>query len=890
MSRKLFFKFLIWFNGILLGFIFLITISVFLFKDDICGIVIEEINQKLKSRVSVSSVELSFWGSFPNLSVDFNDVFIQDSYQNSRLHDTLLYSQRIRLKFNPIDVYRENYIVKSLEISEGAIKMKVNPDGQNNYDIFKEDTTKVHNSTFQLSLEIVEFQDFRFDYINSSTNQEYRTNLNFMNLKGDFSNSFYTVSAESDLHIFAVRSGNMTLVKNQPARIKMAVEVNTESNTINFPKSKILISKLPFLFFGNVSHDGFKFNLHSKDISIQDVVNNFTISQLDELKKNTGEGIVFFNLIISGDHNENHPINFHCDFGINNGLIKNPNNGLIISKIKLQGLYTNFGGSKTEMLELKNISFKTKSGPFKANLKITQFKNPLYTGNINGKIDLANIGPFLGLKNVELLKGNIDLATDFIFRSSFSNSGIMNYDIQKLRGDLTIKNVQFSLVDDERLFESINGRVYLRDDDVGFDNVSLNVSDSDIKLNGVCRNIVEFFGGEGNLNLDLEILADEINIENLYSSTSSFSESNRTFILPEKIFGEVFLDVGLLRHKKHFFQRLKGKCNISKRRIDFPNISFKNSDANILGSIKIQENIPEMFTISGKISSQNINFNTLFKEWDNFNQNVVKSNNIEGIVKASIIFEAPFDMRSGIIFNAIDSRIGLEVNRGRLKNVKIFDDVIQSINSSNFKILLGKENISLFKKKLKYLKFNQLKNTIIIKDGIINIPSMSVASSALDIEISGQHTFENKVDYRFGFRFRDLKQNNYSEFGDIIDDGSGIRLFMRMYGEIEKPIIEWDRESRKKMSKEKLESEKKDVKSILRTEFGLYKNDTTVKPYIENNSIKEELIIEFDPTNELDSIKEKPKQKKNKKIFKILDKWKKESEIESEKENFIIDN
>mgnify|MGYP001502265987 CR=1 FL=1 len=203
MSRKLFFKFLIWFNGILLGFILLITISVFLFKDDICGIVIDEINQKLKSRVSVSSVELSFWGSFPNLSVDFNDVFIQDSYQNSRVHDTLLYSQRIRLKFNPIDVYRENYIVKSLEISEGVMKMKVNPDGHNNYDIFKEDTTKVHNNTFQLSLEMVEFQDFRFDYINSSTNQEYRTNLNFMNLKGDFSNSFYTVSAESDLHIVA---------------------------------------------------------------------------------------------------------------------------------------------------------------------------------------------------------------------------------------------------------------------------------------------------------------------------------------------------------------------------------------------------------------------------------------------------------------------------------------------------------------------------------------------------------------------------------------------------------------------------------------------------------------------------------------------------------------
>ena len=890
MSRKLLFKFLIWFNGILLGFIMLITIAVFLFKDDICGIVIDEINDKLKSRVSVSSVDLSFWGSFPNLSVDFNDVFIQDSYKDSRVFDTLLYSQRIRLKFNPIDIYRENYNVKSLEISEGVMRMKVNSDGQNNYDIFKEDTTQVHNNTFQFSLEVVEFEDFRFDYINSFTNQEYRTNLNFMNLTGDFSASLYTISAVSDLNIIAARSGNMTLVNNQPAKIEIAVEVNRESNIINIPKSKISISKLPFDFSGNVNPDGFTFNLHGKEIPVQEIADNLAIKKLKDLRKIIAKGTVLFDLIVSGDKNENHPINFHCDFGINNGIIKNPNNGLIISKLKLQGLYTNVGGSKKEKLELKNISFKTKSGPFKANLKITQFESPLFIGNINGKIDLANIQPFLGVTNLELLEGKVDLSTDFIFRRNFSNTGIIKYDINKCQGDVIMKNIQFSLLDDERVFESINGRVYLRNDDAGFDNVSINVSDSDIKLNGVCRNIVHFFSGEGNVNLDLEILGDQINIENFYSSTPSFSNSERTFIFPEKIYGEVFVDVGLLRYKKHVFQRLKGKCNVSNRIIDFPSISFINSGANILGSINIQENIPEIFTISTKISSQNINFNTLFKEWDNFDQNVVKSDNIEGLVKASIIFEAPFDLRSGIILKAIDSHIGIEINKGRLKNIKIFDDVIQSINSSNFKFILGKENISVFKKKLKDLKFNQLKNTLIIKDGIIDIPSMSVSSSALDIEVSGQHTFQNKVDYRFGFRLRDLKQKEYSEFGEIVDDGSGIHLFMRMYGEIEKPIIEWDRESRKKMSKEKREAEKKDVKSILKTEFGLYKNDTTVQPYIEKTTIKEELIIEFDPINKLDSIKEEPKEKKNKKIFKIIDKWKEESEIESEKEDFIIDD
>ena len=72
-----------WFFGTLLSFFLLITAGLYFFKDDICGYVITEVNQHLKAKVSISHVDLAFWSSFPNLSVDFEDVFVQDSYKNS---------------------------------------------------------------------------------------------------------------------------------------------------------------------------------------------------------------------------------------------------------------------------------------------------------------------------------------------------------------------------------------------------------------------------------------------------------------------------------------------------------------------------------------------------------------------------------------------------------------------------------------------------------------------------------------------------------------------------------------------------------------------------------------------------------------------------------------
>jgi hypothetical protein len=166
---------------------------------------------------------------------------------------------------------------------------------------------------------------------------------------------------------------------------------------------------------------------------------------------------------------------------------------------------------------------------------------------------------------------------------------------------------------------------------------------------------------------------------------------------------------------------------------------------------------------------------------------------------------------------------------------------------------------------------------------------MSINSSALDVELSGKHSFDNDVDYRFGFRFRDLKQAKESEFGEIVDDGTGFKVFMRMYGNIDNPTIEWDKQSRKETTKENMAKEKEDMKSLLKSEFGLFKNDTTVKNYVkEKNPPKEEMIIEFDPDNSVEPVIEEKKPKKDSKIGNMLKKFKEESEADK-KEEFEIE-
>lgn len=272
----------------------------------------------------------------------------------------------------------------------------------------------------------------------------------------------------------------------------------------------------------------------------------------------------------------------------------------------------------------------------------------------------------------------------------------------------------------------------------------------------------------------------------------------------------------------------------------------------------------------------------MFKEWDNFEQKVITSNNISGRAEADLYFFAPFDLRSGIILKSIESRLNLKVFDGHLKNVSSFKDITESLKTNSGKLVLGKKNIDLLEEKLKDISFQTLENSIIIKNGIVNIPKMRIGSSALDMDVSGVHSFDNAIDYSFVFRLRDLiKSEKDAEFGEVIDDGTGIKIFMRMHGTLDKPIIEWDKNARKEQAKENREEAKKDAKSILKSEFGLFKNDTTVKEFVPEQAPKEELKIHFGPSTK-EEFNDVKKQKKDSKLKKTLQDWKNQQKQEDE--------
>jgi hypothetical protein len=106
---------------------------------------------------------------------------------------------------------------------------------------------------------------------------------------------------------------------------------------------------------------------------------------------------------------------------------------------------------------------------------------------------------------------------------------------------------------------------------------------------------------------------------------------------------------------------------------------------------------------------------------------------------------------------------------------------------------------------------------------------MLVKSSALDLELSGTHWFDDRIDHHLNFRLSDLFRMGKpadDDFGPVADDGTGMRIFLHMHGTAGDPQFSNDGAMAAARRRQQLQEEKAVLRDILREELGLFKGRT----------------------------------------------------------------
>ena len=857
-------KALLWGGITFLFVVTIITILLKVYEKDIKQFAIQEINKHLAVKVDVQDIEVAFLSSFPYASLDFQKVIIRDNYETIESSDTLFYAKNLYLSFSLFDIYNENYKVKNVESKQAVLKIKTAQNGEINYNITKPsaDTTA---SNFEFAVELFKLYDLDFEYVNLATKQFYIFNLKKAKISGDFNESEYELTANASLYINQLKTNSFTIVSQKNADVDMKLNINTKSQTYHFTKGDLTIEEMPFKVRGKVKNDFINMSIDGNKIDLDNLAKTILNNSVEVANSYKGEGKVSFKSKIIGPIEKTSMPSISASFAIENGKLTHLEKNLTVTNINVEGKYNNAQPMQPEALVFDKMKMNLLGSYIEGHTQLIDFGIPTFKGEIAGEVNLNNVHEFFHLPNIQTLNGTVQFNTTYAIQFKDIQYNPQIFDISDTKGQFTLKEVAYQGANDNVLYKNINGEVIVNGDDAAAKNISIHTQNSDLLLNGALKDFIPFVEGNSPLGLIATLESDYILLDDFLGDNKENADNiaaQSTFELTDAINLNLDLNVKKIDWDNHSFKDIDGKLLLTDRVINIPRFSLSTLNGDIAGELRLENYLEKGNSIESKFRFNGINVKQLFAEWNNFDQTTILSENIEGHAKGQIDMVLLFDQYFNINMDKIWVDNQIEILNGSLINLPVMKDITGYMRTNKaLKVALNK-HINNFEDKLMNIKFETLQNNILIDKGRVSIPKMNIKSSALDMTLAGWHDFNNDIDYHFSFRFRELKTvPEYTEFGKVEDDGLGWKIFLAMSGNIDDPSYSLDKDFRNTTIKENMTEEKANVKSILKSELGLFGKDSTVKKMEAEKKAKAVEFIMYEDGNEIEDLNPKAEKK-----------------------------
>lgn len=159
-------------------------------------------------------------------------------------------------------------------------------------------------------------------------------------------------------------------------------------------------------------------------------------------------------------------------------------------------------------------------------------------------------------------------------------------------------------------------------------------------------------------------------------------------------------------------------------------IDGKSCEGEIDGKGQIT-GIPSQPVMHSKWTARDVEIQKIMSSLNDFGQTFITQKNISGKAKVYVQATIPFNSKWQINSKGITALTALEIHDGRLESLSTLEDFGKYIHIED----------------LRDIKFQQLRNYLEIKNGSINIPVMFIQSSAVNLSISGEHTFDQRIHY-----------------------------------------------------------------------------------------------------------------------------------------------
>ncbi len=734
--KKIFFQV---FTGIFLGLIILMIGFVgyfYLNQDKIVDVLINEINRKVDTKIDVGEVSMSFWERFPSISVKFQDVVVHSSVEYSGTEaDTLLFAQHLFFDLNVRTLVSQTPKISRLSVVNGFITLATDRHGRNNYDIFPPEPSATKKAQKDFQIDAFELENVQVNYKDDRSNDFYQNEIISANIEGMLNANTFNLNVQLKLaktnliptryNYFSTYSWNGNISRSANGFFQWNGELRAENFSAEVQGSYNLPDETMVVKSGEIKIQTSTINKFLR----KEKINQFKliggalfIKSFDYFAgKNTWQ----IHAVFKGNPDIEYlkkRVSLKMD-----GQLTNDGKNTLINFDRFDALHAN-----------SNLHFE---GSFRYPQQYVRGITSFSLNLVDWQSDLEKL-PVTNITGIVVGQAQVDgrLAPGTEISSFFKE------------GEVGLQNVGLDIRDNNFSIRQLNSNMNVTPEKILIKNLNGTFNKNKLAFNGEVSSIFNYLLENQPLKIKGNVKASHFNL-NEYLLISEENTPGNPFQLTDNIRLQIVAEITELVQNKFNAKNFSAEINKFGRRIEMPALFMETAQGTVRAEGKLvqQANNEWFVQMNGKLKQ--VEVSEVFDQFNNFGQSEIKARHIAGKLTAQVrsefVFTPEFDVRPASIYLWSD----ILIENGQLNNYETLQKLAGYISVEE----------------LKHVQFDKLQNQITIIDQTVKIPFMEIKSSAIDLDLSGTHTFNNAMDYQLSVGladvlFKKLRQKHKNTF------------------------------------------------------------------------------------------------------------------------------
>lgn len=812
-----------------------LLIGGYLFQDKVKALIVQSINEQVTVPVSVKGgIDFSLFSHFPYAALTFKDVTVKSKLQSGP--KDLLQVREFSFLFNIWGLLGDKIEVSRIYTHHGALNLYLDGQGNANYDIFKPSNGK-SGAGLNLDLKKAIVENVQFSYVSENKDEEIRLLLRQLKLSGNFRADRFALDASSDILIRMLKINGAEYLNQKSFHGDITIDVDQHQNKFTLRSGSIELEKNPFTVSGyfiggkRSTYVNFDAETHGKDISR--LIELIPLQFKTKLEGTEGKGNYSVKATVKGNIRANINPTVTVTATLDNASIRLPKVSKALTDVST-GVSYHFDSVGHDQLIISQFKSQYNGDPLGFDLKLTNLSEPDFNLDANGIADLHELGSFFSDTLLENAEGKIAFHNFHMQGNKRDFDRVENSHL-KISGDFELKEIELQIAG--VTYGNINGHLSYYDKTIEVKGLTINFLNTDATFDGRVDNLLAYAITQNNrsnsadepLGVEGKLRMKTFNLSNILATYDKKNKpkysSYKAQINIRDIFnmdGHLSIAIDKFSYQKMIFEDVKTEVKLVPYRLDINNLSTHAMGGNITNNGYIAFTPEREMIINLGLNIDKVDLPQIFAECDNFGQTSLTDKNLKGRVSASLELKTVWNNYKDIDLDQIVGNLSCSVLHGELIN---FEPIKAA--SSFIKV-----------EELNHIVFSDLSNQLYIHDRKITIPKMEVQSSALNLLLSGTHTFDNEIDYHIKVNLRKLLANKFNRNNSDVqyideDPYDGVNLFLQLTGNIANPKIKYDKEFVSKKIKQDMAAQKEELK-------GLFKKDKAPKAKNENETKREE--------------------------------------------------